>query len=59
MIGIGLTILVLATVEHRRSLRALRTEYGGDIVPTSLATVVGALIGVLGILGLLAVAFRQ
>ena len=59
MIGIGLTILVLATLEHRRSLRALRTEYGGDLVPNSLATVVGALIGVLGILGLLTVAFQQ
>ena len=59
MIGIGLAILVLATVEHRRSLRALRIEYGGDLVPYSLATVVGALIGLLGILGLLAVAFRQ
>jgi len=59
MIGIGLATLALATVEHRRSLRALRTEYGGDLVPYSLATIVGALIGVLGIFGLLAVTFQQ
>ena len=59
MIGIGLTALVLATVEHRRSLRALRAEYGGGVVPYSLATFIGALIGLLGFLGLLAVAFRQ
>ena len=58
MIGIGLTTLVLATIEHRRSLRALRTEYG-ELVPYSLATVLALLIAVLGILGLLAVAFRQ
>jgi len=37
MIGIGLTALILATVEHRRSIRALRVEYGG-LVPYSLAT---------------------
>jgi putative membrane protein len=58
MIGIGLTALILATVEHRRSLRALRTEYG-DLVPYSIATIIGALIGLLGVLGLLAVAFQQ
>jgi putative membrane protein len=58
MIGIGLTALILATVEHRRSLRALRTEYGA-LVPYSIATIIGALIGLLGVLGLLAVAFRQ
>ena len=59
MIGIGLTILILATMEHRRGLRALRTAYGGDLVPYSLATVIGALIGLLGILGLLTVALRR
>ena len=58
MIGIGLTALILATAEHRRGMRALRTEYG-HLVPYSLATIIGALIGLLGVLGLLAVAFRQ
>ena len=54
MIGTGLTALALATIEHRRSLRALRLEYG-HIVPRSLATLIASFIGLLGILGLLAV----
>jgi putative membrane protein len=58
MILIGLTALVAATVEHRRSMQALRAEYG-VVVPYSLATVMAGLIAGLGILGLLAVAFRQ
>ena len=57
MIGIGLTTVILATIGHRHSLQALRAEYGG-LVPDSLATLVGALIGLLGVLGLIAVAFR-
>ena len=56
MIGIGLTALLLATVEHRRSLRAMRSEYGS--VPYSLATVVAALVGVLGVLGFISVLLR-
>lgn len=59
MIGIGLTALGLATLEHRRSLQGLRTGYGDLLVPSSLAAVVAALVGVLGVLLLLAVAFRQ
>ncbi len=57
MIGIGVTVLVLATLEHRRSMRALRTEYGG--VAYSLAAVLAALIALLGSIGLLAVIFHQ
>jgi putative membrane protein len=57
MIGIGLTALVLATVEHRRNMEALRKEYG-HLVSYSLATLVAGLIGLLGVLGLLAVGFR-
>ena len=53
MIGIGLTALVLATVEHRQSMSALRTEYG--TVPYSLATVVASLIAILGVAGLMSV----
>jgi inner membrane protein YidH len=59
MILVGLISLVLATVEHRRSLKALRAEYGDIIVPTSLATLLAALMIVLGVLGLGAVIFRQ
>jgi putative membrane protein len=57
MIGIGLTALVFATIEHRRNLQSLRTEYGP--VPLSLATFVAGLIGVLGVLGLLTVTLHQ
>jgi putative membrane protein len=57
MIGIGLTALVFATVEHRRNLNQLRSEYGP--VPVSLAAVVGGLIAVLGVLGLLTILLGQ
>lgn len=56
MISIGLVALTLATIEHRRQLRAMRVEYGS--VPYSLATVVAALIAALGVLGLLSVLLR-
>jgi inner membrane protein YidH len=55
MIVIGLTALLLATLEHRRHLNALRTSYGP--LPISLAAVVAALIAVLGVLGLASVLF--
>lgn len=58
MILVGLAALAVATVEHRRSMQALRTQYG-IVVPYSLATVLAGLIAMLGIFGLLAVAFRQ
>ena len=57
MIGIGLTALILATLEHRRSMRVLRVDFRG-VVPYSLATVIATLIGLLGVLGLISVAFR-
>jgi putative membrane protein len=56
MIGIGLTALILATVEHRRQMRGLAPEYGK--LPLSLAAVVSALVGVLGVLGLFSVVLR-
>jgi putative membrane protein len=57
MIGIGLTALTFATVEHRRNLHALRDHYGP--VPVSLAAVVAALIAVVGVLGLVTVWLQQ
>jgi putative membrane protein len=57
MISIGLAGLVLATVDHRRSMRQLSEHYG--IKKASLALLLAALIGGLGILGLAAVVFRQ
>jgi len=53
MIAIGLTALLLATAQHRRSLQAMRVEYGA--VPYSLATVVASLVGMLGVLGFISV----
>ena len=58
MISIGLIALALATVEHRRAMRALRSEYG-HLVPYSLATVISGLVALLGVLGLLAVVLQQ
>ena len=57
MIGIGVTTLVLATVEHRQNLKAMRTEYGA-VVPYSLATLVAGFIALLGVAGILAVLLR-
>jgi putative membrane protein len=53
MIAIGLTALMLATLEHRRHMNALRTSYGR--MPISLAAVVAALVAVLGVFGLASV----
>ena len=55
MIAIGLTSLLLATLEHRRHMNALRASYGP--LPISFAAVVAALIAVLGVLGLASVLF--
>ena len=56
MIAIGLASLLLATVQHRRDLRALQAEYGR--MPSSLAEVVAALVAALGVLGFLSVMLR-
>jgi len=56
MIGIGLTALMLATIEHRRYRRQLQEEFGPQ--PYSLAAFVAALVGVLGALGLVSVVLR-
>jgi putative membrane protein len=57
MICIGLFALLIATLQHRRDMKALREEHPG--VPYSLATVLAALISGLGILALVAVIFRH
>ena len=56
MIGIGVVVLVVATLQHRRDMQELRLQYGH--VRYSLATLLASLIAGLGILGLLSVAFR-
>jgi putative membrane protein len=57
MIVTGLVSLLLATLEHRRNLRALNEHYPGG--SRSLARVMAALISILGFIALLAVIFRQ
>src|SRR5262245_9549195 len=56
MIVIGLASLVVATIQHRQSLRVMRAEYHD--VPHSLAMIMATLIGLLGILGLVSVLFK-
>ena len=58
LIGIGVFSLVLSTAQHRRSLRALREEYGPVVAPMSTAGVVAGLFSVLGLLAFVAVLFR-
>ena len=58
MIGIGLVVLLLATIQHHRDIKALRKNFPSD-VPFSQATIVSALISILGILAFLAVLLRQ
>jgi putative membrane protein len=57
MIVIGLVSLLMATIQHRQELQALRAQ--DPDVPRSLARVLAALISVLGILALLSVILRQ
>src|SRR5206468_631728 len=59
MIGIGLIALVASTLDHRRSLGALRAEYGTAVRAFSSAGIVAALVSLLGILSFLGVLLRQ
>lgn len=59
MISIGIFSLLLATFQHRRSMKTLRSQFQDMRVPMSLATVVGGLISLLGVLALIAVIFRR
>jgi putative membrane protein len=57
MIGGGLATLVLGLLDQRRNLRRLRLQYGP--LPYSSAGITAGLIGLLGVVGLLAVVLRQ
>ena len=57
MIASGIVALVVAAWDHHRNMKRLRVHYGP--MPWSPATVLATLIGLLGVLGLLAVVFRQ
>ena len=57
MIGVGVAALVLATVDHRRNMQALRKSYGP--VQYSLAMVLATFMSVVGLVALVAVLFHQ
>jgi putative membrane protein len=57
MVAIGIVSLLAAITQHRRQVRALNGRDAGS--PRSLASMLAALIGVLGFTALIAVVFRQ
>jgi putative membrane protein len=57
MIAAGLFALLMATFEHWRDRRRLRTQYPG--MPMSVALVLSAVISALGVLALVAALLRQ
>jgi putative membrane protein len=59
MIFIGLAALLMATLENRRDLNALKAEYPGIRFPRSLARIFAALVAILGIVALTAVILRK
>jgi putative membrane protein len=58
MIGVGLIALVLATLEHRRSLAALQRS-SGVMLHRSLSQMIALFVAAVGILGLVLVILRQ
>jgi hypothetical protein len=56
MIGIGLTALTLAWIQHRQETNALRAQ--DPRLPYSLAGIMAGLIAILGLLALVTVAWR-
>lgn len=56
MIVVGLTGLVLAWIQHRQSLRALRAEAGP--LPYSISAIMAGFIAVVGVVALVFVGWR-
>ena len=56
MIATGLAALIIASIDHRRNLNALRAAYGP--MPHSAAAAIGVLITALGGLALIGIVFR-
>jgi putative membrane protein len=56
MIGTGLAALLLATLEHRRSLKLLTATYGRQ--PRSVSSLVAAIVSVMGLLAFAAALLR-
>ena len=56
MIGIGIIALVFATIQHRRDMQTLRRAY--PKLPYSMATVLAALISLLGLFAFILTIFH-
>jgi putative membrane protein len=56
MILVGLTGLVLASIQHRQSMKALKAEAGA--LPYSISAIMAGFIAVVGIVALVVVAWR-
>jgi putative membrane protein len=59
MITIGLVALILATLQHRWDMAALQARYPAKEPYRSNATMLAALVGLLGILGFLTMLFHD
>ena len=57
LVIVGLTALVLATIQHRMEMVSLRKQF--PHVPYSLATLVAGLVGVLGVITFAALLLRK
>ena len=57
LVIIGLAALVFATIQHRMEMASLRRHFAH--VPYSLATLVGGLVGLLGVIVFAALILRQ
>lgn len=56
LIGVGLTALTLAWIQHRQAMKALRSEFGPT--PYSIAAVTAGFVVGLGVVALVGVALR-
>ena len=56
MILVGLTALVLAWIQHRQEIRALKTDFGP--MPYSIAGIMAGFIAGLGLIALIGVTLR-
>jgi len=57
MIATGIIALIIATIQHRRDVRRMRAHY--PELEHSLATILAALLSILGVVSLVTVIFRQ
>jgi putative membrane protein len=58
MITIGLVALLIATLQNRSDMRALKARYPAAHIPPSGATTLAALIAILGLLALVSMIFH-